>query len=173
MAQQIKRQFYTGLGFDYRPTTVPGVYTDLNAPERKKKVRVIAPVRKGRKKAPDPMTNYIEGAEWWLALSANPVRKIMRMFSRQDVASLLFECVGAMKEFDSFHHPTWKFIRENPNTHDDELHIGGTLWRIAIQIVGLYTPEEELDINVDVSLVDAGIWVQGLYIPETETVEQQ
>jgi hypothetical protein len=172
MAQQIKRQFYTGLGYDYRPTTVPGVYTDL-APERKKKVRVIAPVRKGRKKAPDPMINYIEGAEWWLAFSANPVRKIMRMFSRQDVASLLFEHVGAMKEFDSFNHPSWRFIRENPNTHEDELHIGGTLWRIAIQIVDLYLPDGEVDINVDVSLVDAGIWVQGLWIPEEETAVNQ
>jgi hypothetical protein len=159
--KQGKRQLYSG--DTYLPTPVPGVYIDVPAP--KKKIIVVAPTGRRKKAADDPMLNHIEGADWWLALSAHPVRKLMRMYRKQDVSSVLLERTGAMQEFDSFYSATWRFLRENPNSHDDEIHVGGTLWRIAIQITDFVSSQGEIDIDVDVSLVDAGIYLEEMWTP--------
>jgi hypothetical protein len=84
---------------------------------------------------PDPMCDWIEEAEWWMARSDRSVRQIQNAFERSEMACLLYERVGAMKE----------------------LGRQGRQYRIAIQLVRI-----EPSWDLDISLSDSQIYLDEL-----------
>lgn len=65
-------------------------------PGRKYAIRLVE--REGPELDVDPMVDYIEGAEWWLARSENSTKQLRKMFDRQEVAIILYEVIGATIE---------------------------------------------------------------------------
>lgn len=89
----------------------------------------------------DPMCDYIEGAEWWLARSDSSVRMLQKLFEQQEVACLLYEKSGAIVELGRV----------------------GAQYKIAIQLV-----RDKKEINnwdLDLSLSDSGIYLEEVYKP--------
>jgi hypothetical protein len=66
------------------------------SPPRKANIRLVE--HDGPEIDVDPMVDYIEGAEWWLARSDNSVSQLRKMFDKQEVAICLYEVVGATLE---------------------------------------------------------------------------
>lgn len=87
----------------------------------------------GKAPLPDPMCDYIDGAEWWLARSNYSIRALQRAFDEQEVACLLYERVGAMLE-------------------EGRTASGQYLIRIQIIRAGEW--------DTDISLSDAGIFLE-------------
>ena len=85
---------------------------------------------------PDPMCDYIEEAEWWVARSDYSIRHIQRAFDNNEIACCLYERVGAMMDLGRY----------------------GRQYEIAIQLVTIGD-----DWDLDCSLSDAGIYLQELY----------
>lgn len=94
--------------------------------------------RRAYYKAPaDPMCDHIEGAVWWIVRSKRGLRALHAAFARQDVACCLFERVGAIVEYGT-----------------DE-RTGEQLLAMELLFLG-----GALDWDLDVSLSDAGLYVE-------------
>jgi hypothetical protein len=94
------------------------------------------------KAARDPMADYIEDAEWWLARSKHSQRALVKAFDQQNVACCLIERVGAIIQLSA------------PEERGGE-------YKIAIQI-----SSAKHSWDVDLCLSEAGIYLDCLWQPD-------
>lgn len=92
-----------------------------------------APARKTER---DPMADYIEGADWWLARSEHSVRKLEYLFKQEEVGCCLYERTGAIIDMGQ---------RD------------GRYYRIAIQLIRLGGVK---DFDIDLCLSEIGIIIE-------------